>query len=190
MQPFIKEFLAYPMTEQVQVLKVAMAPYDTRMKNIRLWAYITFLITIYAWVTYDFGTIIAHHTTGVNHWTKLIIFYIFAGFSIFYWCFWCVLIDALRRRLADERQQMAKIMESNIAAQNRVMIENVRVSSGRKELSDDPISIMAATIDAIYAPGADKVDPAINPLRGALDGTLRPRHLSNPEDDTTDTQEF
>ena len=105
------------------------------------------------------------------------------SFSIFYWCIFVQLVDALRDRVAEERDKMTAEMERIIDDRKKAMLENIRQASGRRELSPDPISVVAATIEATRSPKSDQIDPAVNPLRGALDGTLRPEHLTNPEDD-------
>jgi hypothetical protein len=186
MHSVLKEFLSFSSEEKKQVLTTAVLPYETKRENIGLWCRIAFFVIIYSTIAYDIGTVISTNTTGAKHWFMTAVFYAFTGFSIFYWFIWCALIDAMRERIAEEREKMTQALEQLVEAHKQMMIDNIRKASGRTELSGDPISVVAATIEATRAPKTDDDNPAINPLRGALDGTLRPEHLSPPEDESTD----
>ena len=180
MHPLIREFKAWTWAERRHVLRTAITPYEYHSENLSLWIRILWLLCFTVYPSYLIGQILK-----VGHPMRFTFFVVAAGFNIVYWCIFVQLASALRTRIAEERDKIQERMYQLVDAQKQEILNKIRHASGRPNLEMDPISILAATIET-----TDKMkkepNPAENPLRAALDGTLRPEHLLPPEDENPD----
>jgi hypothetical protein len=182
MHPLIEEIRSWTPEERKHVFITAISPYQTNSQNARLWAKIG-LLTGCGIVISEQIIAAVHRGAPIQEQTFMTVVITLACiFDVFYWSLFVPLADALRERLAEERALKDQMIQEMIESQKRIMLDKIREAAGRAELHMDPISIVAATIEA-NAPKDELEDPAVNPLRGALDGTLRPQHLLRPEDD-------
>lgn len=94
------------------------------------------------------------------------------------------------RRVYEEKlkanmAQLTSFVSSQLREQHAAQLETLRISSGREHLADNPISIAAASLDAMKSQSDRRLHAKQNPLRAALDGTLSPEDLLPPDEPPT-----
>jgi hypothetical protein len=91
------------------------------------------------------------------------------------------------QKLRANISKITKSMLDQLQTQHAAEVESIRTAAGRETLSDNPISIAAATLDILHKQTNTRTDARQNPLRSALDGTLLPEDLyltDGPGEDT------
>lgn len=188
MHALIKEFLSWPSDERKQVILTALFPYETKQENRQMWIRIA-MWTIFSIIVFIRILSVMWQSTNedAHFWTIVLAFPI--SFDILYWCIFVQMANAVRGRVEEERQKRVDLFEKMMIEQKKAMFEKLRAATGRENLNMDPISIIAAAIDANKPKDSD-VDPSVNPLRAALDGTLRPEHIRPPDEDDHNKPDF
>ncbi len=183
----IKEFLSWTPAERKHVIKTAMAPYESRGENINLWFKIVWLTIFIGLPSIEIFKLIyvTHQEIAFDRIMLLIFFGTMAVVNVVYWGIFTSLMNAMQERIVEERAKMKIEFDKILMNQKQKMLDHIREAAGRDTLPMDPISIVAATIDATEVK-TSVIDPSINPLQAALDGTLLPEHLLPPEDETPD----
>jgi len=178
----LRDVRSMPPAERLLFVKTALCPWQSTKDNVIMWAKIigTFLVLIVAGVGLN-----SHLVYGPTEVFSAFIGRIFLSVLIGYTTVSYMIIElgkGLRDTIQHERRKHVKEMEAAIDALGKQLLGRLQESSGRTDINANPISMAAAALDAAdVSRTRRKTD---NPLRLALDGTLRPEDIApDPIDD-------
>jgi len=182
LRSIVNDVRAMPPSERWLFVNTALFPWQSTKDNVIMWAKIigTFLVLIVAGVGLN-----SHLVYGPTEVFSAFIGRIFLSVLIGYTTISYMIIElgkGLRDTIQHERRKHVQQMEAAIDALGKQLLGRLQESSGRTDINANPISMAAAALDAgDVSRSRRKTD---NPLRAALDGTLRPEDIApDPIDD-------
>lgn len=160
----VQEYKKLPAEEKTKFWKLLFLPYLSTADNVKAW--ITISIHVIFVVV---GVNILWHLPATSLVQNFVIGYASMSMILFTVSNSLLTLDkGLRERDAIRKKEETEKLQNILKAVNEQLIANLKKTSGREHINEDPISIMAASLDA-QDKKVHRPETPDNPLKDVLD---------------------